>query len=102
MSAEQLVDNADKHRFELLVDGKPAAWAEYNALKGSLLFTHTEVDPAHEGKGLGSRLVAFALGEVRKRGLHAIPSCRFVAGYILKHPEYQDLVTEESRRAFLR
>jgi len=25
-----------------------------------------------------------------------------VAGYIRKHPEYLDLVTEESRRAFLR
>jgi uncharacterized protein len=102
MSAEQLVDNPAKHRFELLVDGEPAAWAEYNELKGSLLFTHTEVQPAYEGKGFGSKLVKFALDEVRKRGLHAIPSCRFVAGYIGKHPEYLDLVSEESRRAFLR
>lgn len=71
-------------------------------MKGALLFTHTEVLPAHEGKGLGSRLIAFALSEARRRGLQAIPACPFVAAYIRKHPEYLDLVAESSRRAFLK
>lgn len=98
----QLADNAERHRFELRSGGEVAAFSEYNAIKGALLFTHTEVLPAHEGSGYGSKLVAFALDEVRRRGLHAIPACPFVAAYIRKHPEYLDLVTEESRRAFLR
>ena len=34
------------------------------------------------------------------RGLKAIPVCQFIAGYIRKHTEYADLVSEESRRAF--
>ena len=97
-----LADNAARHRFELQVGGEVAAWSEYNALKEALLFTHTEVLPAHEGKGFGSQLVAFALGEVRARGLHVIPACPFVSAYIRKHPEALDLVTEASRRAFLR
>jgi uncharacterized protein len=97
-----LTDNPDKHRFELAIDGEVAAFSEYNVLKGALLFTHTEVMPEHEGKGLGGKLVAFALDDVRRLGLHAVPACPFVAGYIRKHPEYLDLVTEESRRAFLR
>ena len=95
-------DNPEKHRFELSTNGEVAAFSEYNVLKNALLFTHTEVMPAHEGKGFGGKLVAFALDDVRRRGLHAIPACPFVAGYIRKHPEYLDLVTEESRRAFLR
>lgn len=98
----QLADNREGHRFELRLGGEVAAYAEYNELKDALLFTHTEVLPAHEGKGFGSKLVSFALGQVRERKLHAIPSCPFVAGYIRKHPEYLDLVTEQSRRAFLR
>ena len=102
MDDAKLSDNPERHRFELASGGEVAAFAEYNVLKDAILFTHTEVQPAHEGKGYGSRLVKFALDEVRKRGLHAIPSCPFVAGYIRKHPEYLDLVTEESRRAFLR
>lgn len=97
-----LADNPGGHRFELHVDGKLAARAEYNLLKDALMFTHTEVEPAYEGQGLGSKLAVFALDEVRKRGLHAIPMCQFIAGYIRRHPEYLDLVTEESRRAFLR
>ena len=95
-----LADNPALHRFELRTGGEVAAYAEYNAIQGALLFTHTEVQPAHEGRGLGSRLAKFALDEVRARGLHAIPQCPFIAAYIRKHPEYRDLVTEESRRAF--
>ena len=102
MDDVNLVDNAARHRFELHVGGEVAAFSEYNVLKGALLFTHTEVLPAHEGKGLGSRLVAFALDEVRRRDLHAIPACPFVAAYIRKHPEVLDLVTEEARRAFVK
>ena len=99
----RLADNPERHRFELqTAAGEVATFSEYNALKGSLLFTHTEVLPAHEGKGYASRLIAFALDDVRKRGLHAIPACPFVSGYIRKHPEYLDVVTKESRRAFLR
>jgi predicted GNAT family acetyltransferase len=102
MDNADLADNPSRHRFELRLDGEVAAFSEYNELKGALLFTHTEVRPAHEGEGLASRLIAFALDEVRGRGLHAVPACPFVAAYIRKHPEYLDLVTEQSRRAFLK
>lgn len=95
-----LADNADMHRFELRKGGEVAAYSEYNLLKGAVLFTHTEVLPAFEGQGLGSRLAAFALDDVRGRGLQVIPSCPFIAAYIRKHPEYRDLVSEASRRAF--
>jgi predicted GNAT family acetyltransferase len=100
MTEPRLLDNPDAHRFELQLDGAVAAFAEYNLLKGAVLFTHTEVEPGHEGQGLGSRLAAFALDDVRRRGLRAIPACQFIAGYIRRHPEYLDLVSEEHRRAY--
>jgi predicted GNAT family acetyltransferase len=93
-------DNPSAHRFEALMDGNVAAFAEYNVLKNGLLFTHTEVLSQHEGKGLGSKLAKFALDEVRARGVQAIPVCPFISGYIRKHPEYLDIVAEQSRRAF--
>jgi len=95
-----LSDNADAHRFELHKGGVLAARSEYNLLKGAVMFTHTEVSAQFEGQGLGSKLAAFALGDVRKRGLHVIPVCQFIAGYIRKHAEYLDLVSEDQRRAF--
>lgn len=100
MSAATFQDNPAAHRFEALIDGQVAAVAEYNLLQNGVLFTHTEVFAEHEGKGLGSGIAKFALDAVRARGVHAIPVCQFIAGYIRRHPEYQDLVTEDSRRAF--
>src|SRR5688572_1290781 len=93
-------DNPGAHRFELHKDGVLAGHAEYNLLKGAVMFTHTEVQPQFEGQGLASRLVAFALDDVRQRGLQVIPVCQYVAGYIRKHPEYLDLVSPEQRRAY--
>jgi predicted GNAT family acetyltransferase len=95
-----LSDNPAGHRFELHLGGELAAFAEYNLLQGAVLFTHTEVLPAFEGKGLGSKLAKFALDDVRSRGLRAIPQCQFIAGFIRKRPEYLDLVSEQHRRAY--
>ncbi len=74
--------------------------ARFELHKGAVMFTHTEVSPQFEGQGLGSKLAAFALDDVRKRGLQVIPVCQYIAGYIRKHPQYQDLLSEEQRRAF--
>ena len=93
-------DNTERHRFELHVDGELAAFSEYNVLKTGLLFTHTEVLPAFEGRGIGSAIARQALEEVRRRSLLAIPVCPFIAAFLRKHPEYQDLVSPESRRAY--
>lgn len=96
----QLSDNQEKHRFELHVGTELAAFAEYNVLKNGLLFTHTEVLPAFEGRGIGSAIARYALDETRRRSVQAIPVCPFIAGYLRKHPEYQDLLSPESRRAY--
>jgi predicted GNAT family acetyltransferase len=98
--APQIADNPAAHRYELLVGGEVAAYAEYNLLTHAVLFTHTEVLPQHEGQGLGSQLAKFALDDVRGRSMAVIPVCQFIAGYIRRHPEYLDLVAESHRRAF--
>jgi hypothetical protein len=93
-------NNTAAHRYEIASDGQLAGFAEYNVLTDALLFTHTEILPAFEGQGLGSRLARHALDDVRAQGKHAIPVCQFIAAFIRKHPEYQDLVREDMRRAF--
>ena len=95
-----IADNPTAHRFELTKAGALAARSEYNLLKDAVMFTHTEVMPEFEGQGLGSKLAKFALDDVRRRGLQVVPVCQFIAGYIRKHPEYLDLVSENSRRAY--
>jgi uncharacterized protein len=95
-----IADNPAADRFELKVGGAVAAQAEYELLPGAVKFKHTEVLPGHEGKGFGSKLAKFALDDVRRRGLNVVPVCEFIAGYIRKHPDYLDLVAEDTRREY--
>jgi predicted GNAT family acetyltransferase len=85
-------DNVDKHRFETDLGDGSVAIAEYNLISGKIVFTHTEVPAAHEGRGIGSALIRFALASARERGLKVIPICPFFAAYIEKHAEEQDLL----------
>ncbi|QUX30967.1 N-acetyltransferase [Nocardiopsis akebiae] len=87
-----VVDVRDRKRYEIRIDGEVAGFAEYILTDDMVTFTHTEIDPAHEGRGLGGTLVRGALDDVRPRGLAVLPLCPFVKGWIQRHPDYADLV----------
>jgi len=91
MSAASVRDNPALHRFELDAEGHTAS-AYYALSPGVITFTHTEVPPELNGRGIGSALVRGALDQVRSRGLKVVPKCPFVAAYMGKHPEYNDLL----------
>jgi predicted GNAT family acetyltransferase len=84
-------DNTAESRFELDVDGHTAI-AYYQLSPGAITFTHTEVPPALAGQGVGSRLAKGALELARAQKLKVVAKCPFVAAYMGKHPEYQDLI----------
>jgi len=92
-------DNPDKHRFEIDLGDGSFAIAQYVLSAGKITFTHTEVPQSHEGKGLGSALIRFALASARERGLKVIPICPFFAAYIKQHSEVQDLLDRAYRKA---
>jgi predicted GNAT family acetyltransferase len=84
-------DNPALNRFELDVDGHTAV-SYYRLSPGVITFMHTEVPHELEGHGVGSRLVRGALEAARARGLKVVAKCPFVAAYMAKHPEFNDLV----------
>ncbi|MEU7749105.1 GNAT family N-acetyltransferase [Nonomuraea sp. NPDC049158] len=88
----EIVDNAERSRFEILVDGTVAGFADYRLLPTKIVFTHTEVLPEHEGQGLAGKLVGYALDMSRDTGLRVVPLCPYVVKYIERHPQYKDLV----------
>ena len=90
--ATNVRDNPDNHRFEIDLGDGSFAIAQYNLLEGKIMFTHTEVPPEHEGKGLGTKLIEAALASARERGLKVIPICPFFASYMQKHAEVHDLL----------
>src|SRR5205807_6438218 len=56
----------------------------------------SEIDESCAGRGFGSRLAAGALEDARRQELEVIPLCPFVAEYIDRHPEFEDLVPARS------
>jgi len=92
MATTEVTDHPERHRFEITADGELAGYAEYVLSEGNLELTHTVVDDAFEGKGVGGTLVKKALDQARERGLTVTPTCPFVKSYIERHPDYADLV----------
>ena len=88
--------NEGKSRFEIEADGE-IAYAEYRLADDRIIFPHTIVPEAFEGRGFGSALAKAGLSWAREQGLPVVPRCSFIAGYIERHPEYRDLVHTEHR-----
>jgi predicted GNAT family acetyltransferase len=86
-------DNPAEHRFEVRDEtGAVAGFAAYQRASGRVVFTHTVVDEAFEGQGVGSTLVRRALDAVREEGSRVEPRCPFVRAFVQRHREYGDLV----------
>ena len=84
-------DVPERSRYVIQVDGQAAGFAAYRLRGDRIVFTHTEVDPAFEGQGIGSALARAALDDVRRRGLAVVLVCPFLTAYVQRHPEYADL-----------
>ena len=96
-SAENIAvrDNPGESRYELVLDEQVVGEIAYRLTPDHIVLIHTEVLPSLESKGLGARLVAGALDDIRARGLRVVPFCPFVRSYIRRHPDYADLVVPD-------
>ena len=79
-------------QYEVTVDGEPAGTLRYTLDGDVVTLVHTEVDPKHEGHGVGARLVQGALDDLRARGKKVRPECEFVLAYLERHDEYRYLI----------
>lgn len=87
----QVRNDAERSRYELLVDGELVGIADYRIDGDVVVFPHTEIDPARRGHGLGALLVQGALDDVRTTGRRVVPRCWFVRDFIDENPDYADL-----------
>jgi hypothetical protein len=86
-----VVDNPEKSRFELPVEGEVAV-AYYRRDGDRITLTHTEVPQHLSGQGIGSRLAKGVFEALRARGRRAVAKCPFMAAYASRHPEYAILL----------
>ena len=90
----EVVNDASMNRYELLVDGVSSGFTDYQLRDDTIVFTHTEIDPARRERGLGSELARGALNLVRaETELRVVATCPFMSAWIAGHPDYQDLLS---------
>jgi len=91
MNATLLVDVPEHNRFEWHLEGQVAI-VTYRRAGSVLWLNHAGVPPALGGRGIGSRLVEQVLQMIRARNEQVVPVCSFIAQYMERHPEHDDLL----------
>ena len=89
-----VTDNRSLSRYEIIVDGRVAGFADYVDDGARVVMPHTVVEHEHRGKGLAAIVVRHALDDLRSRGRSVVPSCWYVEQFIDEHPEYRDLLAD--------
>jgi predicted GNAT family acetyltransferase len=84
-------DNSAAQRYEMEVAGG-SAFITYRRSPGVLTLLHAEVPQGLWGQGIGSRLVRGTLELARAQGCKVVPRCPFIASYVKRHAEFQDLL----------
>lgn len=78
-------------RFNIGV-GDDVAFLQFH-IRGSVLsLIHTEVPEALRGRGLADALARAALTYARRNGMRVRVICPFVAKFLARHSEFQDVV----------
>jgi protein-disulfide isomerase/predicted GNAT family acetyltransferase len=87
----EVTNDEAAQRYEAWVDGALSI-IQYERQGDRIVYLHTEVPVALEGRGIAATLARTALEDARLRNLTVVPLCPFVSGYIRRHPEYLALV----------
>lgn len=94
-----VTDVPERERFEARDEtGATAGVVTYQLTGNIVVYTHTEVDPAFEGKGVGSTLARAVMDDARAKGRTVVPVCPFLSGWLEKHPEYDPIVARTTRK----
>ena len=82
----------DKHRYVLSDGDEFMGEIEYQIDGTRLLLIRAEVPVEKRGEGLGIPLTRGTLDAIRAEGTYSVtPPCPYIAKYMMKNPEFDDL-----------
>jgi len=90
----------DGVRFEAVEGERVVGRLDYTEEGDSIAMNRTIVPPELSGRGIGTRLTAYALQYADDNGWTVLPYCTFVQSYIGSHPEFLHLVPQHRRSEF--
>ena len=86
------LQNKEKNRFELIIEGQVAFIDYILNTKGEIFLTHTEVPKALEGKGIASKMTKEVFEWIEENDLKLFPLCPYIIAFMRKHPEYKSML----------
>jgi uncharacterized protein len=82
----------DANRYVLSEGGEFLGEVEYQVQGTTLLLVRAEVPLEKRGQGLGIPLTKGTLEAIRAEGTYTVsPICPYIAKYMMKNPEFDDL-----------
>jgi uncharacterized protein len=91
MDNVKVTNNEKQMQFEVHANGEVAR-LEYRFYKKDIALMHTVVPDRLSGRGIASILAQHALEWAKEHEKKVMVYCPFVAAYLKKHPEYNELV----------
>jgi len=88
---DDIAHNTTQNRFETNVDGQECV-LEYTLRNNVISMNRVYVPPPVEGRGIAGAITRHALDYSREQGWKVQPRCPYVAAWIKRHPEYQNLI----------
>jgi predicted GNAT family acetyltransferase len=84
--------NEPHSRYEGRVGEVMVGEIDFSMRASTMVITHTGTKPAWRGRGVAGQMTAFALADIRRRGLRLVPACPYTADFVRTHPEYADVL----------
>ncbi len=84
-------ENETRGIFYIKKDGNTIAELTYSLKDKVMVIDHTEVQPEHEGKGLGSKLVAESYDFAKNKDRKIDPLCPFAEVVFDRHEQWSDV-----------
>ena len=88
-------NNEKQMQFEVHFEGE-LAFLVYRFYKNDVALMHTEVPDKISGKGIASVLAHHAFEWAKEHNKKVKVYCPFVAAYLKRHPQYEELVDKVS------
>lgn len=81
-------------RFEITAEGSVAGFTQFLDRGERRIFFHTEIGEEFGGRGLAGIVVEEAVAATREEGLTIVPVCPYVAKWLTKHSEHEDITSK--------
>jgi len=90
-----VIHNEAEERFETWIDGQLSK-LDYMQDGNTIVMTHVGVHPEHRGRGVAGKLTEVALEYAKEKSFRVIPMCPYIAAYIRRNPQYEDLTRQRA------